>query len=166
MGQTNTGRDGTQTLTSATSVLVQKHCYWCYDSNYYLHKLYFLSSSVTIRGDHQDEAVLCTDKETYDLKIADTSNSLLLVPDCVLPKDEGLRPIIGQLIAVSLQYHRPLVKAKAGQLFSGSSQLWTPPHVLSELKHFHQELIKHKGNEGIWKQFMYVSSSALITYKL
>lgn len=71
-------------------------------------------SSVTIRGDHQDEAVLCTHKETYDLKIADTSNSLLLVPDCVLPKDEGLQPIVEQLIAVSLQCDKNLVKARAG----------------------------------------------------
>ena len=45
--------------------------------------------SVAIRGDHQDEAVLCTDKATFDLKMADTSNSLLLVPHCALPKDEG-----------------------------------------------------------------------------
>lgn len=45
--------------------------------------------SVTIRGDHQDEAVLCTEKATFDLKMADTSNSLLLVPECILFKDEG-----------------------------------------------------------------------------
>lgn len=51
-----------------------------------MHLLFF---SVTIRGEHQDEAVLCTDKATFDLKMADTSNSLLLVPQCVLPKDEG-----------------------------------------------------------------------------
>ena len=46
---------------------------------------------VTIRGDHHDEAVLCTEKATFDLKMADTSNSLLLVPHCVLSKDEGLK---------------------------------------------------------------------------
>ena len=45
--------------------------------------------SVAIRGDHQDEAVLCTDKATFDLKVAETSNSLLLVPHCSLPKEEG-----------------------------------------------------------------------------
>lgn len=45
--------------------------------------------SVAIRGDHQDEAVLCTDKATFDLKVAETSNSLLLVRHCALPKDEG-----------------------------------------------------------------------------
>lgn len=50
-----------------------------------------VGNSVTIRGDHQDEAVLCTDNATYDLKMADTSNSLLLVPNCVLPKDEAFK---------------------------------------------------------------------------
>ena len=44
---------------------------------------------MAIRGDHQDEAVLCTDKATFDLRSADTSNSLLLVPHCAIPKDEG-----------------------------------------------------------------------------
>ncbi|XP_029199227.2 sister chromatid cohesion protein DCC1-like [Acropora millepora] len=57
-----------------------------------------VGNSVTIRGDHQDEAVLCTDKETYDLKIADTSNSLLLVPDCVLPKDEAFKSEVSPLV--------------------------------------------------------------------
>lgn len=51
--------------------------------------MHLLFLTVTIRGEHQDEAVLCTDKVTFDLKMADTSNSLLLVPQCVLPKDEG-----------------------------------------------------------------------------
>jgi len=36
---------------------------------------------LTVRGDDDDEAVLCTNKETYSLKFADTSNALLLVPD-------------------------------------------------------------------------------------
>ncbi|KAK2562299.1 Sister chromatid cohesion protein DCC1 [Acropora cervicornis] len=57
-----------------------------------------VGNSVTIRGDHQDEAVLCTDKETYDLKVADTSNSLLLVPDCVLPKDEAFKSEVSPLV--------------------------------------------------------------------
>ena len=49
---------------------------------------------MAIRGDHQEEAVLCTDKATFDLKMADTSNSLLLVPECALPKDEGWKHLI------------------------------------------------------------------------
>jgi len=37
--------------------------------------------SVTIRGDKNDNAVLVTESATYDLKGAETSNSLLLIPD-------------------------------------------------------------------------------------
>lgn len=56
---------------------------------YYLFVNPIMDCSVAIRGDHQDEAVLCTDKATFDLRTADTSNSLLLVPHCAVPKDEG-----------------------------------------------------------------------------
>lgn len=57
--------------------------------NYFLCLIDLINGSVAIRGDHQDEAVLCTDKATFDLRVAETSNSLLLVPHCSLPKDEG-----------------------------------------------------------------------------
>jgi len=52
-----------------------------------------LIGSVAIRGDHQDEAVLCTDKATFDLKVAETSNSLLLVPHCALPRMKVICPL-------------------------------------------------------------------------
>ena len=35
---------------------------------------------VVIRGEQADSAVLCTERETYDLRAADTSNAFLLVP--------------------------------------------------------------------------------------
>lgn len=57
--------------------------------NCFLYLTNLIICSVAIRGDHQDEAVLCTDKATFDLKVAETSNSLLLVPHCSLPKEEG-----------------------------------------------------------------------------
>ncbi|XP_071965830.1 sister chromatid cohesion protein DCC1-like [Antedon mediterranea] len=38
-----------------------------------------------IRGEKTDHAVLCTDNKTYDLKLAETTNALLLVPDGVTP---------------------------------------------------------------------------------
>ncbi|XP_047455359.1 sister chromatid cohesion protein DCC1 [Mugil cephalus] len=41
--------------------------------------------SLVIRGDKDERAVLCSDDKTYDLKIADTSNVLLFVPDCRTP---------------------------------------------------------------------------------
>lgn len=47
--------------------------------------LIFSFSSLVIRGDKDDCAVLCTGDKTYDLKIADTSNLLLFVPGCSTP---------------------------------------------------------------------------------
>ncbi|XP_041044993.1 sister chromatid cohesion protein DCC1 isoform X2 [Carcharodon carcharias] len=41
--------------------------------------------SLTIRGDMDEHAVLCSEDKTYDLKIADTSNMLLIIPDCKTP---------------------------------------------------------------------------------
>ncbi|XP_064872053.1 sister chromatid cohesion protein DCC1 isoform X3 [Oncorhynchus nerka] len=41
--------------------------------------------SLVIRGDQDERAVLCSEDKTYDLKIADTSNLLLLVPGCLTP---------------------------------------------------------------------------------
>uniref|UniRef100_A0A8C9TYS9 Sister chromatid cohesion protein DCC1 n=1 Tax=Scleropages formosus TaxID=113540 RepID=A0A8C9TYS9_SCLFO len=41
--------------------------------------------SLTIRGDKDEHAVLCTESKTYDLRIADTSNLLLFVPGCNTP---------------------------------------------------------------------------------
>ncbi|GAB1603365.1 Hypothetical predicted protein [Argonauta hians] len=38
---------------------------------------------VVIRGDKTEGAVLCTQDKTYELKEAETSNSLLLLPNCV-----------------------------------------------------------------------------------
>ncbi|XP_032172567.1 sister chromatid cohesion protein DCC1 isoform X2 [Mustela erminea] len=41
--------------------------------------------SLVIRGDKDERAVLCSKDKTYDLKIADTSNMLLFIPDCKTP---------------------------------------------------------------------------------
>ncbi|XP_040586500.1 sister chromatid cohesion protein DCC1 isoform X1 [Mesocricetus auratus] len=38
--------------------------------------------SFVIRGDKDEQAVLCSQDKTYDLKIADTSNMLLVIPGC------------------------------------------------------------------------------------
>lgn len=42
---------------------------------------------LTIRGDPNDSAVICTDTTTYELKEAETSNSLLLMPNLELPDE-------------------------------------------------------------------------------
>ncbi|XP_073446338.1 sister chromatid cohesion protein DCC1 isoform X2 [Dendrobates tinctorius] len=44
-----------------------------------------VGGSLVIRGDKGDHAVLCSQNKTYDLKIADTSNLLLFIPDGKTP---------------------------------------------------------------------------------
>ena len=51
--------------------------------------LILLSYRVVIRGEPHEHAVLCTDDRTYDIKVAETSNSLLLCPSLILPGDAG-----------------------------------------------------------------------------
>ncbi|XP_017386151.2 sister chromatid cohesion protein DCC1 [Cebus imitator] len=41
--------------------------------------------SLVIRGDKDEQAVLCSKDKTYDLKRADTSNVLLFIPGCKTP---------------------------------------------------------------------------------
>ena len=45
--------------------------------------------SVVIRGEASDDAVLCTRDKTFELRVADTSNMLLLAPSLTLPGDHG-----------------------------------------------------------------------------
>lgn len=54
-------------------------------SDYTYLNQYFLVTSLVIRGDKDERAVLCSSDKTYDLKIADTSNLLLVVPGCRTP---------------------------------------------------------------------------------
>ncbi|KAL4236383.1 Sister chromatid cohesion protein DCC1 [Mactra antiquata] len=42
---------------------------------------------VVIRGDKEDNAVLCTDDNTYDIKQGEISNAMLLLPEMTLGKD-------------------------------------------------------------------------------
>ncbi|KAA0703087.1 Sister chromatid cohesion protein DCC1 [Triplophysa tibetana] len=46
--------------------------------------------SLIIRGDKDEHAVLCSDDKTYDMKIADTSNLLLFLPECKTPEQQTL----------------------------------------------------------------------------
>ncbi|XP_010017310.1 PREDICTED: sister chromatid cohesion protein DCC1, partial [Nestor notabilis] len=41
---------------------------------------------LVIRGEKDEQAVLCSKDKTYDMKIADTSNMLLFVPGCKTPE--------------------------------------------------------------------------------
>ncbi|XP_074841728.1 sister chromatid cohesion protein DCC1 [Carettochelys insculpta] len=42
--------------------------------------------SLVIRGEKDEQAVLCSKDKTYDMKIADTSNMLLFIPNCKTPE--------------------------------------------------------------------------------
>ena len=44
---------------------------------------------VVIRGEPSEDAVLCTDDKSYELRLADTSNALLISPSMLLPKNRG-----------------------------------------------------------------------------
>jgi sister chromatid cohesion protein DCC1 len=46
---------------------------------------HILCSSLIFRGSKDENAVLCTHNQTYDVKEAETSNSLLLLPDLRWP---------------------------------------------------------------------------------
>lgn len=44
--------------------------------------------SVVFKGDHNESAVLCTKAKTYDVKEAETSNSILLLPELTFPDED------------------------------------------------------------------------------
>lgn len=44
--------------------------------------------SVVFKGDQNESAVLCTESKTYDVKEAETSNSILLLPELKFPDEE------------------------------------------------------------------------------
>ena len=50
----------------------------------------FYSSDFVIRGDLYEEAVLCTENASYAMRVADTSNALLLLPSLKTPKCTGI----------------------------------------------------------------------------
>lgn len=44
---------------------------------------------MVFKGDKNESAVLCTETKTYDVKEAETSNSILLVPELEFPDEES-----------------------------------------------------------------------------
>ncbi|VVC28265.1 Sister chromatid cohesion protein Dcc1 [Cinara cedri] len=46
-------------------------------------------STVVFKGDRKESAVLCTETKTYDVKEAETSNSILLLPELTFPDEES-----------------------------------------------------------------------------
>lgn len=49
-----------------------------------------------LRGDMEDNAVLCTRDTTYELKVAETSNTLLLTPSLSDPAKPGIQSLCCQ----------------------------------------------------------------------
>uniref|UniRef100_A0A8B9QST4 Sister chromatid cohesion protein DCC1 n=1 Tax=Anas platyrhynchos TaxID=8839 RepID=A0A8B9QST4_ANAPL len=55
-------------------------------------------ASLVIRGEKDEQAVLCSKDKTYDMKIADTSNMLLFVPGCKTPEELNADEASGSVI--------------------------------------------------------------------
>lgn len=87
-----------QCLSFGNSVSSTDYCLMELDDS--LCKLIESGKSLVIRGDKDERAVLCSEDQTYDLKIADTSNLLLFVPGCQTPDQLAARPdsAISQLV--------------------------------------------------------------------
>lgn len=95
---------------------------------------------LVIRGDKTDHAVLCTDDKTYDLKVAETSNTLLVLKDC-FTKDgmpEGDNEVHKKRVTGVMQSYlevrplRPRLKKLQGLMqenpFAGELYETTPEH--------------------------------------
>ncbi|NXU86626.1 DCC1 protein, partial [Xiphorhynchus elegans] len=54
--------------------------------------------SLVIRGEKDEQAVLCSKDKTYDMKIADTSNMLLFIPGCKTPEELNADPSSSNII--------------------------------------------------------------------
>lgn len=63
---------------------------------------------LVIRGDKNEPAVLCTEDRTYEIREAETSNSLLLMPQlslaCAIATDDGLSVTTRQVSGVFYRY--------------------------------------------------------------
>lgn len=101
--------------------------------------MYFLPSfscSLVIRGDKDEQAVLCSQDKTYDLKIADTSNMLLFIPGCKTPDQLKMEETHSDIIHTEVR-------------FSVSWFIWEWQHVLilPLIKNFRYEMCYHRESE-------------------
>ena len=53
----------------------------------YIEGIIFIIFSLTMRGLSSDQSVICTNNQTFQMLVAETSNNLLLLPDCKLPEE-------------------------------------------------------------------------------
>ncbi|KAM3929146.1 sister chromatid cohesion protein DCC1 [Leptodactylus fuscus] len=120
--------------------------------------------SLVIRGDKMDHAVLCSQNKTYDLKIADTSNLLLFIPDGktpeLLPADQPPLSIIPCEIAGfsnhywELRRRRPKLKKLKKLLLENpyegpenekdtSASVYMTEDLLNQIQASKEELMEH-----------------------
>jgi len=76
-----------------------------------------------IRGDVDDSVVICTNDTTYDVKLCQTSNQLLVIPDSITPKQENSQQTI----------KRASIKARATDYLE-------PKPILPKIDKLHQLL--------------------------
>jgi hypothetical protein len=102
---------------------------------------------VVIKGDADDDAVLCTDAQTFSIKVAETSNTIYLVPphgeDAALPASgTQSRRIIGTAqTSFELARIRPAFSRLKGLLnqaqYAGEQAEVAGAHVRTELIGFY-----------------------------
>ena len=61
------------------------------------HLLIQIAFRVVIRGDQEDEAVLCSQTATYEMKVVDLSNTMLICPGLSTLDDESESSILKHL---------------------------------------------------------------------
>uniref|UniRef100_A0A8C5KBR0 Sister chromatid cohesion protein DCC1 n=1 Tax=Jaculus jaculus TaxID=51337 RepID=A0A8C5KBR0_JACJA len=76
--------------------------------------------SLVIRGDKEEQAVLCSKDKTYDLKVADTSNMLLFIPGCKTPDQLKMEESPCNIVHTELRRCRPRLK-KLKKLLMGNT---------------------------------------------
>ncbi|XP_028919879.1 sister chromatid cohesion protein DCC1 isoform X2 [Ornithorhynchus anatinus] len=85
--------------------------------------------SLVIRGDKDEQAVICSKERTYDLKIADTSNTLLIIPGCKTPEQLSATEAPGDVIHT--------------QIFGFSNNYWELRHCRPKLKKLKKLLMEN-----------------------
>ncbi|XP_069815939.1 sister chromatid cohesion protein DCC1 isoform X2 [Dendropsophus ebraccatus] len=120
--------------------------------------------SLVIRGDKADHAVLCSQNKTYDLKIADTSNLLLFIPDGktpdLLPADQLPLSVTSCEVAGFSNHYwelrrcRPKVKKLKKLLLENpyegpenenttGAAMYTTDDLLNQIQASYEELLDH-----------------------
>ena len=80
-----------------------------------------------IRGDKDEQAVLCSEDKTYDLKVADTSNMLLFIPGCKIPEQLKMEETHCNIIHTEVLSSVSRLIWKRQHAFNWKLRVWTFP---------------------------------------